>query len=47
MQVCGIIKFYYLSVDKKMVKIHMSNYGLLTWKLTFFLFLEKNKCCGY
>ena len=25
-----------------MVKIHLSNQDLLTWKLTFFLFLKEN-----
>ena len=39
---CGIIKFYYLS--KYMVKIHQD---LLAEKLTFFLFIEENICCGY
>ena len=30
-----------------MVKIHLSNQNLLARKLTFFLFLEGNICCGY
>ena len=30
-----------------MVKIHLSNQDLLALKLTFFLFLEENICCGY
>ena len=30
-----------------MVKIHLSNQDLLAQKLTFFLFLKENICCGY
>ena len=30
-----------------MVKIHLSNQDLLARKLSFFLFLKENICCGY
>ena len=39
---CGIVRFYYLSTDKYMVKIFLSNQ-----ELTFFLFLEESVCFGY
>ena len=47
-QGCGITIFYFLSMDKLMVKIHSSNqdFDILT-KLAFFLFLKENICCGY
>ena len=38
MQGCGIIKFYYLSTDIKMDKIHLSNHEFLpeNWHLSYF-----------
>ena len=30
-----------------MIKIHLSSQDLLAQKLTFFLFLIENICCGY
>ena len=44
-QGCGIIKFFYLSMDKQMVIIHLSNQDLLARKLSVFFFLKENVFC--
>ena len=45
-QVCGIIKFYYLSTDKWSKSTCPTKIYLLKIVI-FFLFLEENICCGY